>query len=432
MTEENKIVVKSNPTVETIRQIGEAVRAVKTIRGHVRSFKKEQIQAERFTMTVEPGEEMYFEIRDWLTSLVSSENKHHFSLHTMYEEDEEGASYRSVHKTFSVEGLQVVEHEGITFMFELVRRKEDGLAVQQGSPSVVIIVDTEEELATLVEHMTSLGKTYYGAGETRDPNVRMYHPRNGWTRISNRTLRGLDTVVTREGVADRIVADLKTFLSQEEKYVRRGIPWHRGLLMHGKPGTGKTSLAKALAMELGLDLYFLSMSDMRSDRDLIERTSQISGTAILLLEDVDSFKPMTDREAEGITMSGMLNVLDGVTSPHGLIVIMTTNHIEKLDDAIIRPGRIDMVVEIEYPDVKQANKLFEVFYEQPPKMDLDPQGHSTAELMEVFKRNMDDAEAAERAVHNGEFEFIEDTPELDFDPREAVSPSTISSALLSF
>ena len=167
-------------------------------------------------------------------------------------------------------------------------------------------------------------------------------------RMSKLSGRTLSTVILPDGVLDNLTEDMELFLSSENEYAKLGIPWHRGYLFYGKPGTGKTSLATALATHFDRDIYCVSLSSLEDDTALNNSIGEITPASILLLEDVDIVHASRDRDDDksGVTMQGLLNILDGLLTPHGLITIMTTNRETVLDDAIIRAGRIDRSIHI--------------------------------------------------------------------------------------
>ena len=169
-----------------------------------------------------------------------------------------------------------------------------------------------------------------------------------------------------------ILERCRNFLSNQNFYIERGVPWRLGILLHGPPGNGKTSLVNALAYELNLALGILNLTvDQISDNTLLELLGNCNGM-IVVIEDVDSLfnKRSKDEAGKSISFSGLLNAIDGIAAGGGRIIIMTTNHIEKLDSALIRGGRIDISEIIDAPNEKQLIKLWELFKSKIKKEDF--------------------------------------------------------------
>lgn len=228
-------------------------------------------------------------------------------------------------------------------------------------------------------------------------------------RSQDTVLRKMSSIVLDNGVKEDVLDDLRTFLDDEEKYNELGIPWHRGYLFHGPAGTGKTSLIKALASELNLDLWYAPLGDLEEDSSLVDLIRSVRARGILLLEDVDAFAAARDRDTEskpsgngnGISTSALLNALDGVVTPHGLITVMTTNHLDRLDPALTRSGRADKVVELGLPSRNELVGIWDLFFPGVPcdfEGGTDIPGISQAGASEVFKSNWHDAAAAAREI----------------------------------
>ena len=187
-----------------------------------------------------------------------------------------------------------------------------------------------------------------------------------------RQRRPISSVVLDSGVGESIVQDVKDFLGSQDWYKERGIPYRRGYLLYGPPGCGKTSFITALAGELEYSICVLNLSDRSmSDDRLQHRLAVAPENSIILLEDADAAfvsreeSKHLDEAYKGLnrlTFSGLLNAIDGVTSTEGRVLFMTTNYVERLDGALIRPGRVDYSQFIGYCSQHQLAVMFSRFY----------------------------------------------------------------------
>ena len=204
-------------------------------------------------------------------------------------------------------------------------------------------------------------------------DVRVSTP-DGWVHVVGSRKRALETVILREGLSNFITTDLSSFLNKSDFYYSTGTPYHRGYLLEGPPGGGKSSLVQALATHFDFPLYVLDLKGMRGDDQLRTLFRSISKKSFLLIEDIDTVflsesrknreEPTGENESRGgVTLGGLLNVLDGVFAADGLVIFMTTNHPENLDSALVRPGRIDERIHIDYASPEQAAALFRKFYQ---------------------------------------------------------------------
>ncbi|KAE9587440.1 hypothetical protein Lal_00031860 [Lupinus albus] len=218
----------------------------------------------------------------------------------------------------------------------------------------------------------------------------------------------------------RIINDLERFLKRKEMYKRVGKPWKRGYLLYGPPGTGKSSLIAAMANYLKFDVYDLDLNSVYSNSDLMNAMRSTTRRSIIVLEDIDCNKEVNARsvrdednsdcdytqdakvedvKVERFTLSGLLNCMDGLWSSHGeeRIIIFTTNHVEKIDPALLRPGRMDMHINLSflkpkafrilasnYFNIGDKHPLFEQIEELLEKTEFTP-----AEVAEQLMRNED-------------------------------------------
>lgn len=207
--------------------------------------------------------------------------------------------------------------------------------------------------------------------------------------------RSLDTVCLPGDLTQTIIDDVEQFLGSEDTYKSLGVPWHRGILLHGPPGGGKTSLARGISTHFGMNIYYIPLSDTGADASLIRLITQINPGSILLLEDIDVLSATHSRGEDEdnpndspITLSGLLNALDGIATPEGIVTIMTTNKRDKLDEALIRPGRMDLDLFIGPVTVEQTQKIVDLAFKNVTVTALKSTDISAAAVVNVCKTHM--------------------------------------------
>lgn len=194
---------------------------------------------------------------------------------------------------------------------------------------------------------------------------RMWH--ESWQMFTKRQPRPVESVILRDGLMEDLLADITLFRSRRDWYVERGIPYRKGLIFYGPPGTGKSSTILAIASKLrmGVCVCNPAASNM-NDHALLIALAETPADSIVLIEDIDAaFNE--DRESSqdkhnGLTFGGLLNAIDGVAAGDGRIIIATTNHIDKIDPALIRHGRFDRKELIDYPTEDQVKRMFFRFF----------------------------------------------------------------------
>lgn len=228
----------------------------------------------------------------------------------------------------------------------------------------------------------------------RDATVLVRFDNNYTRRVPTRSW---DTIFLPDAIKTRLRDDLKWFLASKAYYRARGVPYRRGYCLHGPPGTGKTSACIAMASEAGLALKVINISSCSAEDFQAEILTMPSKT-LLLLEDVDTALPVgsvgvaTARHA-GVMDSGhsdggddtasgdgsrvdlddgavptpgprrarlpltvILNTLDGVASPDGLLFIMTTNHMEHIPESLAR--RCAVTLFVDNPAAPEIRSMF--------------------------------------------------------------------------
>lgn len=204
--------------------------------------------------------------------------------------------------------------------------------------------------------------------------------------VQHRNKRDLSTIFIPPEQLERITADMERFEANSQWYRDRGIPYRRGYLLEGPPGTGKSSLIFALAGHFNRPVYVINPATIMNDNMLQKAFNAVPRNGLLLIEDIDTIQITEKRDDEaveeaapsgitipgfgalpakkgsGITLSGMLNAIDGVMAREGRVLFITSNHANKLDDALIRPGRIDMREHLGLMELPEAMAMFKNFW----------------------------------------------------------------------
>ncbi|KAJ0254048.1 AAA-ATPase [Hirschfeldia incana] len=192
------------------------------------------------------------------------------------------------------------------------------------------------------------------------------HTMNLWSSIDFEHPATFDTMAMDPKKKDEIINDLLAFREGEEYYKKIGKAWKRGYLLHGPPGTGKSTMIAAMANLMSYSVYDLELTSIGDNWELKKLLLATSSKSVIVIEDIDCSLDLTrergfkkdesnaemkkENKKNEVTLSGLLNFIDGIWSACGQerILVFTTNHLGKLDQALIRRGRMDMHIELSY------------------------------------------------------------------------------------
>ncbi|XP_023303098.2 mitochondrial chaperone BCS1 [Lucilia cuprina] len=323
------------------------------------------------TLEVPCRDKSYQWLLQWITTRGARETQH-LSVETSFVQKDTGKVQTKYDFIPSI-GKHLMYYRGVWIQVER-NREQQTLDLHMGVPweSVTLTAfgrnkqlyfDILEDARQLALEATE-GKTimYTAMG----PEWRPFgHPRRR---------RPVSSVVLDKGVSEQIISDCKEFISNSQWYTDRGIPYRRGYLLYGPPGCGKSSFITALAGELEYGICLLNLSERGLTDDRLNHLLNVAPEqSIILLEDVDAaFASREDVSKQSaaydglnrVTFSGLLNCLDGVASTEARIVFMTTNYLDRLDPALIRPGRVDVQTYVGFCSEYQLVEMFKRFYKQ--------------------------------------------------------------------
>ncbi|CAM0953465.1 unnamed protein product [Alopecurus aequalis] len=296
----------------------------------------------------------------------------------------ESSSSRDIALTLDLGEETVDEHDGVTYTWRLVSR--DPAAAFANSATArgahghgrLQVCLRSFELSFHKKHKEKALSSYLGfvldtAKSIKDNqrNLKMHTIEyDAWTAVDFRHPSTFDTLAMEGALKKSVMDDLDRFVTRKDYYRRTGRAWKRGYLLYGPPGTGKSSLVAAMANYLKFDVYDLELTEVKSNSDLRRLLVGMSNRSILVVEDIDCSVDLhqrpgdqggPDRRAprpgfagddseDKVTLSGLLNFVDGLWSTSGeeRIMVFTTNYKERLEPALLRPGRMDMHIHMSY------------------------------------------------------------------------------------
>lgn len=247
-------------------------------------------------------------------------------------------------------GLHWIRYKNTFLIINLIKESSNQTEYDKETLSITKFGRSRKLFNELINEIETLNE---------DSNkTKIFKMEDCWMYIKDQSKRDLNSVFMEKYKKDLLINTLSRFINNEKWYINNGIPYQLGILLYGAPGTGKTSLIKAISGYLNYPIYYISPQKLSKIEIAM---STLPDKCIVVIEDIDSnylthsreIKNNSDensimRELSSISLSELLNSLDGMFSAHGRILVATTNHIENLDSALIRPGRIDIKIEVGY------------------------------------------------------------------------------------
>lgn len=229
---------------------------------------------------------------------------------------------------------------GMPVYFQRIRIYHDCLDVLKEFVSTALEYEEEKEESKVTIY-TSTSKGYWSCNNT------IY-------------CQDLEHIFIPKEDKDNIISNIDNFINLKDKYIHYGRKYMLTFLLTGVMGSGKTSLIKAIAKKYKKSIYFLNFTKQMTDENLFELIGLIKDNSIILIEDIDSFfEERETKENTNISFSGLINIMDGVlSSGNGIITFLTVNYTNKLDKALIRPGRVDIIIKFDYPKRREIEELF--------------------------------------------------------------------------
>ncbi|XP_076175061.1 mitochondrial chaperone BCS1 isoform X2 [Ptiloglossa arizonensis] len=339
------------------------------------------------TLEVPCRDKSYQWLLQWITHKGAKETQH-LSVETSFEQKETG-HIKTRYDFIPSIGTHFFSYKGNWVRVERTREQQT-LDIQMGIPFETVQLTAFGRDKTI--YFNILEEARQMALKKHEGKTIMYTALGSeWRQFGHpKKKRPVESVVLETGVAERIINDCDEFIKNSSWYGDRGIPYRRGYLLYGPPGCGKSSFITALAGELDRGICVLNLSERGLTDDRLNHLLAVAPQqTIILLEDIDAaFVNREDSRAvkaaydglNRVTFSGLLNCLDGVASAEARIMFMTTNYLERLDPALVRPGRVDVKEYIGWCTIKQVEQMFLRFYQSS--------GNKTEEFAKQFAENV--------------------------------------------
>ncbi|KAF8732010.1 hypothetical protein HU200_015961 [Digitaria exilis] len=262
---------------------------------------------------------------------------------------------------------------------DVVAVEDDAAAATAGRTYRLTFHQRHRDLVvdSYLPHVCREGRAILSATRRRKlfTNTGERYAKSSWSHVVFKHPSTFETLAMDPRKKKEIMDDLDAFRNGEDYYKRIGKAWKRGYLLYGPPGTGKSSMIAAMANYLDYHIYDIELTSVSTNTDLRKMFIDTKGKSIIVIEDIDCSLDLTgkrggskkkqlpfpvdpaaadeatkEESSQKVTLSGVLNFIDGLWSACGgeRIIVFTTNHVDKLDPALVQSGRMDKHIEMSY------------------------------------------------------------------------------------
>jgi len=336
------------------------------------------------SMTIEDSAEVYDWINFWFHSSKYCDLVNNLSVGVIYgdEKDETGRRETNVMLTPGP-GSHLIRFDGAYF---LLSKSNDSLEARSGKNSgvprerdplaIARIFDVERKVITLkclrrdkdkllrfLDHTKDL---YFSSGKKQ--SIIYQHRYGDWYKKKLLMPRTIESLILDDDILEDMIREIQWFLENKSYHWERGMPYRLGFLLYGPPGTGKTSAIIALANYFNIDVYYIDIGASHFDDSyFVNAVSSVPHNSFLVIEEIDLANTARKNSAngnngQGINKGTLMNCIDGLFASEGRVLFMTTNNKDKVDEAILRPGRCDKHIYFGYASKSQIQRMIKRFF----------------------------------------------------------------------